>query len=184
MKPGAIAAAAILLAACGPLGEGALHAKGEPVSPQVVAARGSLAESEQASIAIFRAVSPSVVSVIAGTPASAFNEEQVAAGTGFVWDRQGHIVTNNHVVAGAARVLVRPPGGGEDVPARVIGTAPNYDLAVLQIERALDAPPLAIGTSHDLQIGQATFAIGNPFGFDQTFTSGMVSAIGRQLPTE
>lgn len=162
----------------------ATQSRGEPVNPQVVAARGTLAESEQATIAIFRSASPSVVLVISGSPSDGFNQARVAAGTGFVWDREGHIVTNNHVVENASQVLVRPPGGGQDIAATIVGTAPAYDLAVLRLSRPMNAPPLAIGTSHDLQVGQATFAIGNPFGFDQTLTSGIVSAIGRQLPTE
>jgi 2-alkenal reductase len=74
--------------------------------------------------------------------------------------------------------------GGEDVAATVIGRAPQYDLAVLRLERPPGAPALPIGTSADLQVGQATFAIGNPFGFDRTITSGIVSALGRQLPTQ
>jgi 2-alkenal reductase len=155
------------------------------VNPQVIAARGTLAESEQATIAIFRAVAPSVVLVIAAAPGSQFSDGEVAAGTGFVWDSEGHIVTNNHVIAQGQRILVRLPGGqGDDIAAEVIGAAPNYDLAVLRLERPISAPALAIGTSADLQVGQAAFAIGNPFGFDQTMTSGIVSALGRQLPTE
>ncbi len=172
---------ALLAAACSPQPQ---TKNDEPLDPQVVAARGTLAESEQASIAIFRSASPSVVLVIAGTPGDAFNQEQVSSGTGFIWDREGHIVTNNHVVARAQRIIVRFAGGHDDVAATVIGTAPTYDLAVLRLDQPTQAPPLAMGTSRDLQIGQATFAIGNPFGFDQTFTSGIVSAIGRQLPTE
>jgi 2-alkenal reductase len=176
---------AAVAASCGlPPQQQATQSRGEPVNPQVVAARGTLAESEQATIAIFRSASPSVVLVISGTPSDGFNEAHVAAGTGFIWDREGHIVTNNHVIENASQVVVRAPGGGQDIPATVIGAAPNYDLAVLKLSRPINAPPLAIGTSHDLQVGQATFAIGNPFGFDQTLTSGIVSAIGRQLPTE
>jgi 2-alkenal reductase len=174
-----------LLAGCGLPGQPSqqTQSRGEPVNPGVVAARGTLAESEQATIAIFRSASPSVVLVISGSPGDGFSESQVSAGTGFVWDREGHIVTNNHVVADATQIVVRAGGHDEDIPATVVGTAPTYDLAVLRLSRAINAPPLAIGTSHDLQVGQATFAIGNPFGFDQTLTSGIVSAIGRQLPT-
>lgn len=152
----------------------------EGADPRVVQARGTLADSEQATIAIFQSASPSVVLVISRTP-SGFYQEQIGAGTGFIWDEQGHIVTNNHVVQ-AQQILVRLPSG-EDVPATVIGRAPQYDLAVLRLSRPPNAPPLPIGTSNDLQVGQATFAIGNPFGFDQTITSGIVSALGRQLPT-
>lgn len=158
---------------------------GQPmaVNPQVVAARGTLAESEQATIAIFKSASPSVVQVIAGSPGNGLNAAQVATGTGFVWDATGHIVTNYHVVAQGSQIVVRPPNGGDDIPATVIGSAPNYDLAVLSLQHPVNAPPLLTGSSGDLQVGQAAFAIGNPFGFDHTLTSGIVSAVGRQLPT-
>ncbi|MBC7767468.1 MAG: trypsin-like peptidase domain-containing protein [Phycisphaerales bacterium] len=152
----------------------------EGADPRVVQARGTLAESEQATIAIFESASPSVVLVISRT-GGGFQEE-IGAGTGFVWDEAGHIVTNNHVVQ-ADQILVRMPGG-EDAPATVIGRAPQYDIAVLRLAQRPNAPPLPIGTSADLQVGQATFAIGNPFGFDRTITSGIVSALGRQLPTQ
>jgi len=173
----AFALAALSLAACGQPAVVETHG----ADPRVVQARGTLAESEQATIAIFQSASPSVVLVISRAPAGPFGE-QVGAGTGFIWDEQGHIVTNNHVVQ-AQQSVVRLPGG-EDVPATVIGRAPQYDLAVLRLSRAPSAPPLPIGTSSDLRVGQATFAIGNPFGFDQTITSGIVSALGRQLPTQ
>jgi 2-alkenal reductase len=181
----AVIAVALLGAACTPAPQGKTSAgQAAPLNPQVVAARGTLAESEQATIAIFKSASPSVVLVIAGTPANGFNGGQVAAGTGFVWDHDGHIVTNYHVVAQGSQIVVRPPQGGDDIPATVIGSAPNYDLAVLRLQHPVNAPPLLMGTSGDLQVGQAAFAIGNPFGFDHTLTSGIVSAVGRQLPTE
>ena len=180
-----IVALALLAVSCSPAPQ-RRTSTGEPahLDPHVVAARGTLAEGEQATIAIFKSASPSVVLVIAGTPANAFNNGQIAAGTGFVWDHDGHIVTNYHVVAQGSQIVVRPPSGGADIPATVIGAAPNYDLAVLRLEHPVTAPPLLIGTSGDLQVGQAAFAIGNPFGFDHTLTSGIVSAVGRQLPTE
>jgi 2-alkenal reductase len=177
MKKLALAALlAISLAACGRPGIEGETKTGE-VDPRVVQARGTLAESEQATIAIFESVAPSVVLVISG---GGFNQE-VGSGTGFVWDEAGHIVTNNHVVQ-APRVIVRLPNG-EDIDAQVIGRAPQYDIAVLRLERPVGAPPIPIGSSSDLRVGQATFAIGNPFGFDRTITSGIVSALGRQLPT-
>ncbi|MGE3930531.1 MAG: S1C family serine protease, partial [Hyphomonadaceae bacterium] len=149
----------------------------------VVQARGTLAESEQATIAIFESASPSVVLVISGAPSQGgFQSVEVGAGTGFIWDEAGHVVTNNHVVQ-APQITVRMPSG-IDIPAEVIGRAPQYDIAVLRLsQQPENAPPLAIGTSADLSVGQAAFAIGNPFGFDQTITSGIVSALGRQLPT-
>lgn len=179
------ALAALALAACGqlaPQAEAPASTSSRAPDPRVVQARGTLAESEQATIAIFESVSPSVVLVISRGSATRFNPEQVGAGTGFVWDEAGHIITNNHVVQ-APQILVRLPNG-EDVPAEVIGRAPQYDIAVLRLERPPVAPPLPIGTSNDLRVGQATFAIGNPFGFDRTITSGIVSALGRQLPTQ
>jgi 2-alkenal reductase len=178
-------AIALLACGCGPAPQGqSPSGQPAPLNPTVVAARGTLAESEQATIAIFKSASPSVVLVIAGATGDGFNGGQIAAGTGFVWDRDGHIVTNFHVVANGDQIVVRPPQGGDDIPATVIGSAPNYDLAVLRLARPISAPPLLFGTSHDLQVGQAAFAIGNPFGFDHTLTSGIVSAVGRQLPTE
>lgn len=169
---------ALLMAACSPP-PAAVETEG--ADPRVIQARGTLAESEQATIAIFESVSPSVVLVISRS-ANGFNQEQIGAGTGFVWDEAGHIVTNNHVVQ-AQQILVRLPNG-EDTPATVIGRAPQYDIAVLRMQNPPNLPPLPIGTSSDLRVGQATFAIGNPFGFDRTITSGIVSALGRQLPTQ
>ena len=169
----------LALSACDPN----LQSKGRGVDPRVVQARGTLAESEQATIAIFQSASPSVVLVISGErDITGMQTVAVGGGTGFIWDEQGHVVTNNHVVQ-ASEIIVRMPGG-EDIAASVIGRAPQYDLAVLRLSRTPEnAPPLAIGTSNDLQVGQAAFAIGNPFGFDQTITSGIVSALGRRLPT-
>lgn len=168
-------AALLALAACNPGVEG--DTKTGEVDPRVIQARGTLAESEQATIAIFESVAPSVVLVING---GGFNQE-VGSGTGFVWDEAGHIVTNNHVVQ-LPQVVVRLPDGS-DIEATVIGRAPQYDIAVLRLERPVGAPPIPLGSSSDLRVGQATFAIGNPFGFDRTITSGIVSALGRQLPT-
>jgi len=170
-------ALALALTACG---RPDANVQTEGADPRVIQARGTLAESEQATIAIFESASPSVVLVISRS-VSNFNQEEVGAGTGFVWDEAGHIVTNNHVVQ-AQEIMVRTPGG-EDVRATVIGRAPQYDIAVLRLERPSGAPPLPLGSSSDLRVGQATFAIGNPFGFDRTITSGIVSALGRQLLT-
>jgi 2-alkenal reductase len=172
---------ALALSACDPN----LQSKGRGVDPRVVQARGTLAESEQATLAIFQSASPSVVLVISGErDITGMQTVATGGGTGFIWDEQGHVVTNNHVVQSASAIVVRMPGG-EDITATVIGNAPQYDLAVLRLSHVpANAPPLAIGTSNDLQVGQATFAIGNPFGFDQTITSGIVSALGRRLPTQ
>jgi 2-alkenal reductase len=157
-------------------------------APRTVTSRGNLAASEQATIALFKNVSPSVVHVFArATPTtSLFSDEQesvVQSGSGIVWDAAGHVITNNHVINGTAQIGVRLTSG-EFVAARVVGVAPNYDLAVLQLQRPRSVlHPIAIGQSADLQVGQSTFAIGNPYGLDQTLTSGIVSALGRNLPT-
>ena len=158
-------------------------------SPRPVEARGSLAEAERTTIAIFNAVSPSVLQVI-GHSAS---QEQVTpegdqvvgvqTGTGFVWDEAGHIVTNNHVLQGTSAIDVRTPAG-DIVAAKVMGTAPSYDLAVVRLRDSRQLlKPLAIGSSADLQVGQWAFAIGNPFGLDHSLTTGVISALRRRLPT-
>src|SRR4029077_6820537 len=105
-------------------------------------------------------------------------------GSGFVWDRQGHIVTNYHVISGAdaAKVTLADRSTWD---AKLVGVAPERDLAVLKI----DAPagkltPLPLGNSEGLKVGQSVFAIGNPFGFDQSLTTGVVSALGREIQSE
>jgi 2-alkenal reductase len=112
----------------------------------------------------------------------------VQSGSGIIWDAAGHVITNYHVIRGAQRIRARLPGdklpGGEFVEAEIVGAAPNYDIAVLRLTSPR-APlhSIAIGSSADLQVGQAVFAIGNPYGLEQTLTSGIISALGRRLPT-
>jgi len=102
-------------------------------------------------------------------------------GSGFAWDERGHIVTNYHVVAGAAGARVRL-SDGRTVAASLVGVSPDHDLAVIKVDVPRPPPPLPIGSSHDLRVGQKTFAIGNPFGLDWTLTTGIVSALDRSLP--
>lgn len=153
---------------------------------RAVAARGALAEAERANVEIFEKVSPSVVQVVTQTAANPLSEDQesgAASGTGIVWDNDGHVVTNNHVVQNASQVAIRF-ASGEAVRAEIVGTAPNYDLAVLRIRSARNLPPpLALGSSADLKVGQFAYAIGNPFGLDQSMSSGIISALKRRLPT-
>src|SRR3954453_9103665 len=153
--------------------------------------RGPLADAERANIELFERVSPSVVQVAArsggGNPLAEDGGGEGAAGaasgTGFVWDNAGHVVTNNHVVQNGSEVAVRF-ASGEVAQAEVIGVAPNYDLAVLRIKNARQLPPpVALGNSTELKVGQSAFAIGNPFGLDQSLTSGIISALKRRLPT-
>mgnify|MGYP000045518206 CR=1 FL=1 len=103
-------------------------------------------------------------------------------GSGFVYDRQGHIVTNNHVVEGAKTIRVTF-FDGISVPAKLVGTDPDSDLAVIKIDpKGLDLVPLPLGDSRALKVGQRVIAIGNPFGLNNTMTTGIVSALGRSLP--
>ncbi|MFN3889130.1 MAG: S1C family serine protease [Beijerinckiaceae bacterium] len=160
--------------------------------PRAIAPSAGLTASEQHTIDLFRNASPSVVHVFAQPRVSRLRErfgygtedDQRQSGTGFIWDNAGHIVTNNHVVSGASSYQVRL-ATGEIVSATLVGRAAPYDLAVLRLGRvSAPPPPLAIGSSADLKVGQSVFAIGNPFGLDQTLTTGIISALQRRLPTE
>ena len=147
--------------------------------PRAVTARGSLSDLERSNIELFQNASPSVVYILAegGRPGEA------AAGSGIVWDRAGHIVTNHHVIEGARRVAVRMDDGTL-LPAQIVGSAPDYDLAVVRLgENRQTLTPIPLGSSTDLKVGQATFEIGNPFGLSRTLTTGVVSALNRRLPT-
>jgi len=152
-----------------------------------VEARGDLAADEKATIALFKAASPSVVFITTlarrGGGFFDMSETPQGAGSGFIWDKEGHVVTNYHVIleADSARVTLADQS---TLPATLVGADPDKDLAVLKITAdPSKLPPLTIGTSRNLEVGQKTFAIGNPFGLDQTLTTGVVSALQRRLPT-
>jgi 2-alkenal reductase len=157
-------------------------------TPRPVEARGNLADMERTTIELFNRTSPSVVQVVGRqnqsvTSTGEGEEVGVQTGSGFIWDAAGHIVTNDHVVEGVDQIVVRL-SSGEAIGADVVGTAPSYDLAVIALHGATRVPPpVAIGRSSDLQVGQFAFAIGNPFGLNQTLTTGVVSALHRRLPT-
>ena len=157
-----------------------------PEPPRVVTARGDLASDEQNTIELFRASSPSVVyitNIERRRNLFSLNVDEIPKGTGsgFVWDKQGRIVTNFHVIEDASSVEVTL-ADHSTWKASLVGVSPDKDLAVLQIGASADAlHPLAIGESNDLQVGQKVFAIGNPFGLDQTLTAGIVSALGREI---
>jgi S1-C subfamily serine protease len=154
--------------------------------PRTVTPRGDLAEDEKTTIALFKAASPSVVHITTLTNRQdrlTFDLFQIPKGTGsgFVWDAKGHVVTNFHVIQGAdaAQVTLFDQSTWK---ARVVGSFPDSDLAVLII----DAPqsrltPIAVGASNDLQVGQKVLAIGNPFGLDRSLTTGVISAVGREI---
>lgn len=106
------------------------------------------------------------------------NRPQSSLGSGAIVSKEGHIVTNNHVIEGMDQIRVHLHDGRE-VPAKVIGTAPNNDLAVLKID-AGDLKPLPFGDSDRVEVGEMVFAVGNPFGLDETLTQGIISAKGRR----
>jgi S1-C subfamily serine protease len=155
-------------------------------TPRAVTPRGPLLAEEQNQIEIFRKTSPSVVHITTLETQRDFfslNVQQVprGTGTGFVWDERGHVVTNFHVIQGAsaARVTLSDQSTHQ---ASLVGAFPDRDLAVLKIDvPAAKAPPLPLGTSRDLVVGQKVYAIGNPFGLDQTLTTGIVSALNREI---
>ena len=146
-------------------------------APRAVTPRGDLAAFEQSTVSLFEEASPSVVYIFTHSRGGG------GAGSGLMWDRAGHVVTNFHVVRDADDVSVRLDDG-EAVRASVIGTAPDYDLAVVRLrETRARIRPIPIGSSVDLKVGQAVFAIGNPFGLSRTLTTGVISALNRSLPT-
>ena len=156
--------------------------------PQPVTKRGDLDSDEQRTIDIFRQASPSVVYITSSAlrrSMFSLNVFEIPRGTGsgFIYDRDGHIVTNLHVFQEGTKWVVTLADQSR-WDARFVGQAADKDLAVLKI----DAPPerlkpLPIGTSQGLQVGQMVLAIGNPFGLDHTLTTGVVSAIGREIPS-
>jgi S1-C subfamily serine protease len=154
--------------------------------PRPITPRGVLSEEEKATIELFERCKDSVVyiatakAVVDPWTRSVYNVPR-GTGSGFVWDELGHIVTNYHVIEGASEARVRL-SDGRDYPAVLVGASKGHDLAVLRINVPVKKPnPVMIGTSHDLKVGQKTFAIGNPFGLDWTLTTGVVSALHREM---
>ncbi len=148
-----------------------------PVTPA-----GSLAEAEKTAIDLYKNAAPSVVHVTS-LDVVRVNRQQIpkGLGSGFVWDKDGHIVTNYHVVDGASAVRVTLPDHSSYRVQRVAAD-PNMDVAVLWISAPRDRlQPITVGDSHSLQVGQWAFAIGNPFGLDQSLSPGYVSALGREM---
>ena len=146
----------------------------------------ALLEVEQKTIELYRNVLPSVVNVSNIKIARDFGFKTVeipqGAGSGFVWDTLGHIVTNFHVVRGGNDFVVTFQNDPKQYHASIVGVEPKKDLAVLKLkEMPGKLVPIRPGTSKDLQVGQMTFAIGSPFGLDHTLTTGIVSATGRKI---
>jgi S1-C subfamily serine protease len=155
-------------------------------APRAVSSRAELWPDERSTIGLFRQASPAVVNITAiGVQRDLFtlNLYQIPQGTGsgFVWDTKGNIITNFHVIqnAAAAQVTLADQSNWK---AQVVGVAADKDLAVLRIDAPADRlRPIPVGTSKELQVGQSVFAIGNPFGLDQSLTTGVISALGREI---
>ena len=153
---------------------------------RAVVPRGELTSGEKSTIALFRQASPAVVHITAiavQRDLFTLNLYQIPEGTGsgFIWDNSGKIITNFHVIQNAdvAQVTL---GDQTTWKARRVGMAPDKDLAVLHIDApASRLQPIPVGTSKDLMVGQSVFAIGNPFGLDQSLTTGVISALGREI---
>ena len=156
------------------------------LAQRAVTPRGPLAADELAQIEVFKRVSPSVVHITTlAESRDLFSRsvQQVPRGTGsgFVWDAQGHIVTNFHVIQGANAATVTLADQSVH-RASLVGAFADRDLAVLRIDPPKDKlTPIALGSSRDLLVGQKVYAIGNPFGLDQTLTTGIVSALNREI---
>lgn len=148
-------------------------------------APGARTADEDNTIAVFRAVAQSTVFVTQMRVAVDFlgDSQEVAAGSGsgFVWDNDGHVVTNFHVVDGA-RALRVTFQNQKTFEATIVGVEPRKDIAVLKVQVPSDLlKPVAVGQHLGLEVGQKAIAIGNPFGLDHTLTTGVISALGRQV---
>ena len=156
------------------------------VAPVFVSATDSAGSSqEQSPVEVYRRANPAVVNiaVVLATQDSSSQGADMAQGSGFLYDTEGRIVTNNHVVAGATRIEVTFADGSTQ-RARILGVDPDTDLAVLKVDAVpTGTQPLPLGDSGALQVGQSVAAIGNPFGLEGTLTLGIVSAIGRVVPS-
>ncbi|KAJ7968964.1 Protease Do-like chloroplastic-like [Quillaja saponaria] len=166
-----------------------------------------LQQEEDRLVKLFQDTSPSVVFIkdieIAKSPKSSSNQVMLdededakveGTGSGFIWDKFGHIVTNYHVIAKLATdtsglqrckvFLVDARGNGFYKEGKIVGLDPAYDLAVLKVDvEGYELKPVVVGTSHDLHVGQSCFAIGNPYGYEDTLTTGVVSGLGREIPS-
>lgn len=148
--------------------------------------RNGLTPEEKGTIALFKHNNPAVVYIstvkhVINPYTRDIREIPSGTGTGFIWDEQGHIITNYHVVKGHKSAKVRL-NNKKTYTAKVIGQSERHDIAVLKLETIKDLPnPIQPGTSHNLMVGQQVYAIGNPFGLDHTLTTGIISALNRTI---
>ncbi|XP_050370018.1 protease Do-like 5, chloroplastic isoform X1 [Argentina anserina] len=166
-----------------------------------------LQREEDRAVNLFQKTSPSVVYIkdieidksLKGSPNAVSQSEDDSAkvegtGSGFIWDKFGHIVTNYHVVAKLATdqtglqrckvYMVDARGNGFSSEGKIVGLDASRDLAVLKVNiEGHELKPVVLGTSSDLRVGQTCFAIGNPYGYENTLTTGVVSGLGREIPS-
>ena len=166
-------------------------------SPSNAGTGGELSDDEASiytpeelhTIRLFENASPSVCYITTKTRQRSFwsfdvTEVPSGSGSGFVWDQDGHIITNYHVIKGATQAIVTL-GNGNSYQASLVGVAKEKDLAVLKIEAPKgELPPIPVGNSENIRVGQNVYAIGNPFGLDQTLTTGVVSALDREINSQ
>jgi S1-C subfamily serine protease len=171
------------------LHEAAARTERPNAEPRPVTPRGPLGADENATIQLFDRTKDSVVFISTSEQVRDFWSRNVfsvprGSGSGFIWDDAGHVITNHHVIAGASDATVKL-SDGRDYKAALVGTSPAHDIAVLKIGTGFRRPPpVPVGRSNDLKVGQKVFAIGNPFGLDWTLTSGLVSALDRSLASD
>ncbi len=189
ISPMIILMALLLGAVCGRCAFPDPQTNAQPFSRTPEPLPDDLAPDEKQTISVFERVSDSVVFITASTRrAFSFNVQDIprGSGSGFVWDKKGHIVTNYHVV----EPVIQSRGGKLTVvlsdhtsyQAQVVGYEMDKDLAVVRIEAPTNKlVPVTVGTSDNLRVGQRVMAIGNPFGLDLTLTTGVVSALGREI---
>ena len=188
--PLVLAGAALAIAAWLAVERSGLLQPAPDATPRPVEARGSLLELEQTTTRVFEQSAPSVVHITTEKLARTWQglaRQPEGSGTGFVWDDAGTVVTNYHVVqtvvesGSQLKVALK----GELYDGAVVGTSPQNDIAVVRIVGApKDVKPLPVGTSNDLKVGQFVLAIGNPYGFDSSLSTGIISALDRTIATE
>jgi S1-C subfamily serine protease len=159
-----------------------------PTVPPPSAEALSMVEAQEQVVSyIYQQAGPSVVHITSRSQVYDFWRgavPQEGTGSGFVYDTEGHIVTNNHVVADATEIEV-VLADGTSLPATVVGTDSYYDVAVIQVDASqLNVPPLPLDLTDTLRVGQFVIAIGNPFGLDRTLTTGVISALDRTVTSD
>jgi putative serine protease PepD len=174
-----------LIGAAGGIGAWEAVASHDNSTPSAVATvpSVSVAQNGLTLTELYRRAAPSVVELVVKAQSQngfGFSQQSTATGSGFIIDGQGHIVTNEHVVDGAKSATVRF-ANGDEAQAKVVGTDPSTDVAVLELESHRNVTPLPLGSSSSLQVGQPVAAIGSPFGLEGTLTSGIVSGLDRDI---